>query len=170
MSQFQKQNIANWLGFTQEELAMLLQVHRSQLAMYSTGKRNLPIKAMEKLTQLLVYRDKISNSKEPLISYEVEVSVLTQLLKENKRQQLLLLKKKSAFEKKMEKNEIGLTLIQLYKAEIKPTKNDEDLLKMLFLKKQNERNKTNTKEKVLLEIKKEILEFEEKLIQKYLKP
>ena len=34
---------------SQENLALLLQVSRSQIAMFETGKRNLPLQAMEKL-------------------------------------------------------------------------------------------------------------------------
>ena len=44
-----KNNIRALTGMSQENLALLLQVSRSQIAMFETGKRNLPLQAMEKL-------------------------------------------------------------------------------------------------------------------------
>jgi|GEM_PF-6564249 len=41
------------LGLTQMELAILLRVTRSQVAMFATGKRSLPIEAMKKLVPML---------------------------------------------------------------------------------------------------------------------
>ena len=41
------------LGLTQMELAILLRVTRSQVAMFATGKRSLPIEAMKKLVLML---------------------------------------------------------------------------------------------------------------------
>lgn len=48
-------NIREQLGVTQEELALLLKVTRSQLSMYELGKRDLPIAAKKQLAELLLY-------------------------------------------------------------------------------------------------------------------
>lgn len=47
--------IREQLGVTQEELALLLKVTRSQLAMYELGKRDLPVAAKKQLSELLLY-------------------------------------------------------------------------------------------------------------------
>ena len=46
-------NIRDVLGITQEELAMLLGITRTQLAMYETKKRDIPLSAKQKLAELL---------------------------------------------------------------------------------------------------------------------
>ncbi len=48
------ENIRSVLGLTQDELATLLAVTRSQLSMYELGKRDLPAFAKLKLSELLV--------------------------------------------------------------------------------------------------------------------
>ena len=55
-----KNNIRALTGMSQENLALLLQVSRSQIAMFESGKRNLPIQAMEKLALLLTLSQKES--------------------------------------------------------------------------------------------------------------
>ena len=57
-----KSNIRALTGMSQENLALLLQVSRSQIAMFETGKRNLPIQAMEKLALLLTLSQKESTT------------------------------------------------------------------------------------------------------------
>ena len=47
--------IREQLGLKQEELALLLQVTRSQLSLYEIGKRKLPTHATEKLATLLSF-------------------------------------------------------------------------------------------------------------------
>lgn len=51
-------NIREILGIKQEEIAMLLQVTRSQWSMYEIGKRDLPIAAKLKLSAMLEYVQK----------------------------------------------------------------------------------------------------------------
>ncbi len=48
-----QKSISALLGFKQEELALILQVSRSQLSLYELGKRSLPLHAMEKLALLV---------------------------------------------------------------------------------------------------------------------
>ena len=59
-----KNNIRALTGMSQENLALLLQVSRSQIAMFESGKRNLPIQAMEKLALLLTLSQKESTTTE----------------------------------------------------------------------------------------------------------
>jgi transcriptional regulator with XRE-family HTH domain len=47
--------ISKLLGLKQDELAVLLKVNKSQLAMFETGKRDLPIAAMQQLASMLQF-------------------------------------------------------------------------------------------------------------------
>jgi len=49
----EKENLRKVLGITQEELAMLLSITRTQLAMYETNKRDIPLTSKEKLADIL---------------------------------------------------------------------------------------------------------------------
>lgn len=48
-------NIKDLLGMTYNDMAMLLQINRSQWAMYVTGKRDLPVVAKLKLAEMLQF-------------------------------------------------------------------------------------------------------------------
>ena len=89
------------LGFSQEELALLLQVSRSQIAMYESGKRNLPIIAIEKLAVMLAQSKKanatIAAKKNCFMD---EQKFLEKLLLKNAHQQLIMDKKIIVLEKK----------------------------------------------------------------------
>ena len=64
--------IRKLLGINQHDLALLLQVSRSQVAMYESGKRRLPLQAMEKLSKLLLFSQKevLKNEKQKCVSEE----------------------------------------------------------------------------------------------------
>ena len=67
-----KNNIRALTGMSQENLALLLQVSRSQIAMFESGKRNLPIQAMEKLALLLTLSQKESTPPKPKKQLELK--------------------------------------------------------------------------------------------------
>ncbi len=50
-----RDNLRNILGITQEDLAVLLKVSRTQLSMYELGKRDLPIAAKIQLVEMFKY-------------------------------------------------------------------------------------------------------------------
>jgi transcriptional regulator with XRE-family HTH domain len=52
-------NIRETLGISQEEMALLLKIHPSQIAMYETGKRELPVPEHIKLMQMYAYVEKM---------------------------------------------------------------------------------------------------------------
>lgn len=56
-------NLRHQLGFTQEELAVLLGVSRVVVTLYEKGLRNLPAKAHQKLSHIQVLIYKSSNHK-----------------------------------------------------------------------------------------------------------
>src|SRR6218665_3406715 len=55
MAKKAKETITKLLCLTQLDLAMLLGVNKSQLAMYETGKRSLPLHAMQLLAELTTH-------------------------------------------------------------------------------------------------------------------
>ena len=96
-----KKSIRTLLGMSQENLALLLQVSRSQIAMYEVGKRGLPLHAIEKLTTLLTVLQKESLNVETAKSISIhEQNFLKQLILKNEHQQLLVNKKIMSLEKK----------------------------------------------------------------------
>lgn len=50
-----RSNLKNILGLQQEEMALLLGIHRTLWSMYESGKRDLPLKAKQKLAVLLSF-------------------------------------------------------------------------------------------------------------------
>ena len=50
-----RENIRDAFGISQEELAIVLKITRSQLAMFETGKRELPSTAIIQLAEMLRY-------------------------------------------------------------------------------------------------------------------
>ena len=60
-------NTKSFLGFTQEEMAMLLDISRGQWSMYAAGKRDLPLDAKKQFITMLSH---LQNAKE--ISLEKE--------------------------------------------------------------------------------------------------
>ena len=165
-----KNNISTSLGFKQQELAQLLQVSRSQLSLYELGKRSLPIHAMEKLTIMLALaqKGKVKSEMKKSISNE-EQNVLKKILLKNNHQQLLVERKIKALEKKQNALVTSKKLIaHLLKNEGKINKNELVVLKSIEVKlKKQEIEKYNTA-LLQLEIKKEVLVFEEKVLQKKL--
>ena len=165
-----KNNISTSLGFKQQELAQLLQVSRSQLSLYELGKRSLPIHAMEKLTIMLALaqKGKVKSEMKKSISNE-EQNVLKKILLKNNHQQLIVERKIKALEKKQNALVTSKKLIaHLLKNEGKINKNELVVLKSIEVKlKKQEIEKYNTA-LLQLEIKKEVLVFEEKVLQKKL--
>ena len=165
-----KNNISTSLGLKQQELAQLLQVSRSQLSLYELGKRSLPIHAMEKLTIMLALaqKGKVKSEMKKSISNE-EQNVLKKILLKNNHQQLIVERKIKALEKKQNALATSKKLIaHLLKNERKMKKNELAVLKSIEIKsKKQEIEKYNTA-LLQLEIKKEVLVFEEKVLQKKL--
>ena len=159
------------LGITQEDLALLLQVSRSQFAMFELGKRSLPVQAMEKLATMLTHSQKKSTKSEVKKNNAVEEqNLLKKLLLKNSHQQLLVERKIKALEKKHNALATSKKLIaHLLKNESKMKKNELAVLKSIEVKSKNQDIENYATLLLQLEIKKEVLVFEEKLLQKKLK-
>jgi transcriptional regulator with XRE-family HTH domain len=96
------------LGLKQEELAVLLNISKGQLAMFETGKRDLPIAAMQKLAPMLqfVQEESLKSGSAEVMKFQAadKKKVLAHLLKENQYKQKLLERKLEIAEKKFQSN------------------------------------------------------------------
>ena len=164
-----KNNIRALTGMSQENLALLLQVSRSQIATFESGKRNLPIQAMEKLALLLTLSQKESTTTETKKATRTqEQEFLQNCIVKNKHQQLLVARKITSFIKKQERIAVLEKMNRLIMQEEKNLKNyDLSLLKYSTTKNQTQPN-FNT-QLVALQLKKKVLEYEEQLIKEQLK-
>ena len=99
------QNIRDILGVTQIEMAAILGVSRSHIAMFEIGKRNLPIHANQILAQLLSHLQE-SNTFAKVDPHEMQQQTerrkhIENLLVENEYQRQILDKKIAAVERKV---------------------------------------------------------------------
>ncbi len=158
------------LGISQENLANLLQVSRSQIAMYELGKRSLPVPAMEKLaTMLTLLQDKSTKREVKKNNAVEEQNLLKKLLLKNSHQQLIIERKIIAIEKKQKALVTSKKLIaHLLKNESKMKKNELAVLKSIEVKSKNQNIENYAVLLLQLKLKKEVLVFEEKLLRKKL--
>ena len=165
-----KQNISALLGMSQENLALILQVSRSQIAMYEVGKRSLPVDALEKLsTMLSVIQNKTLDTISKDMNSNLNIQFLKNQLQRTKHQQLIVDNKISALIKKQNATNSAKKVISYLLNETpKIKKNEIIVLKTIETKTQNKVAQNNAVILLQLEIKKEVLAFEEKLLQKKL--
>lgn len=85
-------SIRSLLGISQIDMAQLLKVHRSQLAMFETGKRDLPLEAKLKLVPILVQATNTTQKRAPEESrFDLKKQeFLKELLQENELQRFKL--------------------------------------------------------------------------------
>lgn len=165
-------NIRISLGITQEDLALLLKVTRSQLSLYEIGKRDLPVAAKVQLAEMLRYMQEntsksVANTSLMEIQELQKKKALEQMLKNNQFKQLLLEKKIKAVEKKHATNLAALQLIEYLEKEAKKNKKpDNSLLKMIQTKAVSEFEKNGLALLTKYEIEKEVLQAEEKILLK----
>ncbi len=165
-----KESISKTLGITQEELAGLLQVSRSQLSLYEIGKRNLPIHAKTKLSGMLqAIKNKTGKitdlSPESILSESDPENLITELIQANQYKQLIAEKKLKAAIIKNNKKIAKSHLIDFLKNENFNSK----LIKSLE-DHSTQTLKTDLAKTILkLQIQKEVLQQEEKILKGYLK-
>lgn len=155
---------------SQDEMANLLAVTRSQWAMYSTGQRGLSAEGKVKLEQLITSANQVSFfKKEKLVQETVqEEERQKQLLnwqKDNKLKQLKLQRKIKSTEEKYETALNTLYLLNTLQDKRSKINVNESILNVL----QNKANKilssNGLKQQDLLKIKLEVLIYEENLLK-----
>ena len=111
-----QENIRALFGIPQEDLAILLKVTRSQLAMFETGKRDLPIAAMQQIAPMLqfVQEESLKSGSAKVLKFQTaqKKKVLAQLLKDNQYKQKLLEKKLEMAKNKYQANMAAMQLMQ----------------------------------------------------------
>lgn len=161
-------NFRTLLGFKQEELAQLLQVSRSQLSLYEIGKRSLPIHASEKLAQLLLLtqQDSNVNKQKPSMNKHLNATLNSMLLK-NQHQQLIVASKIKALQKK----EIAIVASQnsvIKLLEQAKTKKEKKVIESISKPSKVNQLEFISATLIQLQIKQEVLTFEEKVIKQQL--
>ena len=170
-----RENIRDAFGISQEELAIVLKITRSQLAMFETGKRELPSTAIIQLAEMLRYLQEDASKSTETISLLKEQEIqkgkaLEEMRKENHFKQLVLEKKLNALEKKYKANLMAFQLINYF--EQQNTENYElgkEMAKIIERKALAELNKNGLVMITKYKIEKEVLQAEEKIILQFLK-
>ncbi len=86
------QSVCSLLGIKQEDLALLLAVSRGHLSMFESGKRTLPVPAMQLLSEMLAYVNEQEKMQRRTTQKQQEESqsAIERQLHENQYQQLRL--------------------------------------------------------------------------------
>ena len=164
-----KENIRELLGFTQEELAQYLEVSRSQLSLYELGKRKLPTTAINKLAKLLSIVS-IDDSKEIEIDNEYENIILRKLIQSNCYQKIKIEHKiKTVLDKQKALKSTKKIAEYLKNKDNDFKKNEVKFIERIASKNEIKFIQTEKFSLLELQIKKEMLEYEEKLLNRYLK-
>jgi len=114
-----KASIKTLLGLSQNEMAMLLGITRSQWSMYELGQRDLPTEAMVLLAEMLKYVEEAKQSDRVLPEIQQQKAGkkehLERLLRENEYQQLIMAKKITAMQKKFNNALAALRVVEFLK-------------------------------------------------------
>jgi transcriptional regulator with XRE-family HTH domain len=164
--------ICKELGLKQQELAMLLKVSKGQLAMYETGKRDLPIAAMQQLAPMLqfVQEESLKSGSAEVLKFQTaqKKKVLAQLLKENQCKQKLLDKKLVIADNKYQVNNRALQLMRFLENEAtKKGDSPNGLVKVIERRAATELKINGWEVVVKFQMQKEVLLAEEKMLLKF---
>jgi transcriptional regulator with XRE-family HTH domain len=170
-----KETIRELFGISQEELAVLLKINRSQIAMFETGKRDLPSAAMLQLYEMYLFaKEKASELPSTISLMNSQVlqkkKAVEDMIKENHFKQYALEKKLTALEKKYNSYLMAFQLINYY--DNHDSKNYELGKEMGCVLGKIALNKLEKNGLGLItkyQIKKEVLQAEEKILLTYQK-
>lgn len=170
-----KNDIRTLLGITQEKIAMLMGVSRSQWSMYELGKRELPVGTMTLLSGMILHVE--NQKKNDVVLPEVAqqktemANQFEKLLKENDYQQQTLSRKLADVRTKYAKHSAALHLTAFLKEEhLKKEEHSQEeelhskLVEWIAKKASKGLAKNNLSLLTSYEIKLELLELEKKLI------
>jgi transcriptional regulator with XRE-family HTH domain len=164
--------ICKQLGIKQEELAMLLNISKGQLAMYETGKRGLPTPALLLLAPMLqfIQEESLKSGSAEVLKFQTAQNkkVLEHLLKENQYKQKLLERKLEIAENKYQANMAAMQLMEFLKNEAtKKGDSPNGLVKGIEARAKSELEKNGWEVVVKFQIQKEVLVMEEKMLLKF---
>jgi transcriptional regulator with XRE-family HTH domain len=163
--------VSKLLGLKQEELAMLLKVSKGQLAMYETGKRELPVSALLSLVPMFQFlkEERLKSCSAEILKSQAEQQkkVLEHLLRENKYFQTEVSKKLEMAERKYQAIMSAIHLMQYLENEVtKKGASPNGLVKLIEARAVNELKKNSWEVVAKLQIQKEVLLAEEKKLLK----
>lgn len=160
------------LGMNQANMSMLLQITRSQWAMYATGKRDLPPAAKLKLIEMLGFLQQKDNKMYKNIDYEkTQDLIITQFLESqqllNNKLQIDCKQKLKAIEKKYKTAVTAVQFINFLESSAqKPTTAYQLLLETIKLDAETEIERNSLAVQTKLQYKYEMLQMEEKILKK----
>lgn len=113
----QDKKIRELLGLKQEEMAMILQITRSQWSMFEIGKRDLPHDTSLKLAEMILFiSHQDDDSNDNFVDFKVQeakkAKVFEGLKLLNKTRQIITVKKIKGIEKKYQSAMLALKLIR----------------------------------------------------------
>lgn len=165
-------SIRDLLGITQQDMALLLRVSRSQLSLFELGKRSLPADAMIKLSAILSHIKKATSETNVVLpENEMEVKKMKRSIEEllflNKKKQMVLDKSTKAILKKQQNMEAALKLA----AYLKNTSDAFDLhLYKEIEARSSIKNDSKSKEQLFKnQLNKEMLLLEQKFLEDFMK-
>ncbi|MDI9257084.1 helix-turn-helix transcriptional regulator [Flavobacterium sedimenticola] len=165
-----KNSIRAIVGFTQEELAMLLGVTRSALAKFELGLGSLPDPAKHLLAELLNHMKDSEAKNKPILDEErhplITEKQLKRLLLENNYQLLLVTQKINAMQKKLSNLVKAQKLLHyLHNRPQEKSKSHQNVLEFITRKtnKMLARNNSNTLYQLVLQ--QQLLTYEKQLLE-----
>lgn len=155
------------LIITQEEIAILLGITRSQWAMYESGQRGLSSKGKAKLEILLLNSNKVASVKREKLGHDVKQEndaqkIVTKMLQENTFNQLQLQNKLALMEEKYQKALNTLHFVSSFQIDTA----NESVLKVLEIKANKVLDKNGLHFQEAYKIKLEVLKHEEMILLK----
>lgn len=165
--------ISKLLGATQLEMAMLLGINASQWSMYESGKRNLPLQAMQQLNAMLQYvvNENNKQSIKSLLSTQQQdkkKAILKALIQENEYQQQLTARKIEKIKKSRAFVAARFQLLDFLNNQTHLKEENPDLLKCMEAKARKKAWKYDESLLMTYEIKQTLLQEEEKRLKSYL--
>jgi len=157
--------LRNLVGLTQQEMATLLQVSRTQWSMFEIGRRDLPVAAKHLLAEILthVQSNTVTTKNAP---QQQSLQSLERLLDENARQQYLLVRAMAKAEKKRATQEQLSKLAAFLNARKPDSGKEANLTYERFAAKATQANVIDhTAIQLQQEIRQEVLQFEKKLLE-----
>lgn len=162
------------MGIKQEEIALLLEITRSQWAMYVTGKRDLPTAAKLKLAEMLAFVQK----KDSYWKKELPIHKEQKGQMKKKLEDLIVVNKHLQFKTTLKLQEVNKRyslnfnrLKTMHYFEMNPqklTQKENLLLEVMHNRAKNEMAKKGLSKLLELEVKLETLQEEEKILTKKL--
>jgi transcriptional regulator with XRE-family HTH domain len=164
--------IQDLLGLKQEEMAVVLKISRAQWSMYLSGKRSLPIAELLKLAEILDSVKQQDNLSAINLNSDLEPErkdFFQKLLKNNQFQQILLERKIKKFQNKFKTSNNVIKVVSHLESKTENANEiQQSFLNVLKTNARTEIKKYNLVFQEQLQIKLEVLKFEEIALNKKL--